>query len=86
MPKKNPNSNYYDAGGISVVDIWKAKLTEEEYVGLCKGNIYKYLMRAGKKDKKTTLKDLKKARDYLDNLIEVYENENSKHLSDSKSS
>lgn len=73
MPRKNNESSYYDFGGLSVVDIWKAKLTKEEYQGLCKGNALKYIMRAGKKSKKTAVKDLKKARDYIDNLIESYE-------------
>lgn len=73
--KKNAESNYYDAGGLSVVDIWKAKLTKEELRGLFKGNVLKYLLRAGKKNKNTAVKDLKKARDYLDNLIETYEGE-----------
>ena len=31
--KKNKDFNYYDAGGLSVVDIWKAKLTKEELRG-----------------------------------------------------
>lgn len=71
--KKNAESNYYDAGGLSVVDIWKAKLTKEELRGLFKGNVLKYLLRAGKKNKNTALKDLNKAKDYLENLIETYQ-------------
>ena len=73
--KKNKESNYYDAGGLSVVDIWKAKLTKEELRGLFKGNVIKYLLRAGKKKKNSAVKDLNKAKDYLENLIETYEGE-----------
>lgn len=74
MPRKNKESSYYDKGGISLVDIWRAKLTLEEYRGLCKGNALKYIFRAGSKAKNTTVKDLRKAKDYIDNLIETYEN------------
>lgn len=75
MPAKNKNSSYYDKGGISVVDIWRAKLSVVEYRGLCKGNVMKYLMRAGSKPHQPAIVDLKKARDYLNDLIESYEEE-----------
>lgn len=41
----------------------------------CSGNVIKYLVRAGKKDGETRLKDLRKALDYLQRLIEQAERE-----------
>ena len=47
--KFDPKSRYYDAGGIEVQEIIKAKLTNEQYVGFCMGNMIKYLCRANHK-------------------------------------
>lgn len=35
-------NDYYDVGGISTIDIIRAKLTEEQYKGFLLGNIIKY--------------------------------------------
>lgn len=69
------NSSYYDQGGVAVLDIWKSKLTNEEFCGMCKGTAIKYLCRAGKKDPKKEVEDLKKAQQYLAWLVEAKENE-----------
>ena len=45
----------------------KAKLTEEELKGFCKGNTIKYITRADQKNKK---EDLEKAKWYLEKLIQ----------------
>jgi len=42
--------NYYDAGGISVIDYIKAKLTPEQFKGFLLGNIIKYSGRLNHKD------------------------------------
>lgn len=42
-------SSYYDVGGIETIDIMKAKLTPEQYVGYLLGNIIKYSSRANHK-------------------------------------
>jgi len=42
----DPKSRYYDAGGIEVQEIIRAKLTPEQYEGFCLGNIIKYSCRA----------------------------------------
>jgi len=42
---KDPKSNYYDAGGIEVVDVIKAKLTPEQLKGYFLGNTIKYSLR-----------------------------------------
>lgn len=45
-------------------------MTLEEFRGYCRGNIIKYLHRLGKKDEPT--KELKKAFDYLNWLMQSY--------------
>lgn len=67
------NSSYYDAGGVSVLDIWKSKMSKEEFEGLCKGMIIKYICRAGVKDPTKEVEDLKKTKQYLEWLIESKE-------------
>ena len=53
---------------IKVLAHW---LSKDEYRGFCRGNFIKYVCRLGKKD--DTVQELKKARFYLDKLIESYE-------------
>lgn len=71
------NSSYYDKGGVSVLSIWKSKLTHEQLCGLYKGNIIKYVCRAGSKDPNKEIEDLEKAKQYLEWLIEELQNANS---------
>lgn len=42
----DPKSIHYDAGGIEVISIIKAKLSAEQYEGYLLGNIIKYSTRA----------------------------------------
>lgn len=42
---KDEKASYYDAGGIEVLDIIKAKLSPEQYQGYLLGNIIKYSCR-----------------------------------------
>lgn len=42
-------ASYYDAGGIEVIDIIKAKLSKEGFKGYLQGNLIKYSCRAGHK-------------------------------------
>lgn len=46
---KDPKSRYYDAGGVEVLDVIKAKLTPEQYKGWLLGNLIKYSCRANYK-------------------------------------
>jgi len=50
---------------IKVLGAW---MTKEQYKGFLRGNALKYLCRVGKKDE--TVQELKKAKFYLDKLIE----------------
>lgn len=45
-------SSHYDEGGISVMDVIKAKLTPEQFEGFLLGNIIKYSLRANFKGSK----------------------------------
>lgn len=51
-----------------VIKVLHAWLTPEQLDGFCRGNVIKYVARAGKKGGQAT-QDLKKARWYLDRLI-----------------
>ena len=57
--------NTYEA--IKVIDAWG--------LGFHLGNVIKYISRAGKKDPKTLIQDLKKASWYLQKYIEKLEEE-----------
>ena len=60
---------HYSSGtpyeGIKVLKRWMSK---EQYVGFLKGNIIKYLCRS---EKKNGTEDLRKARWYMNKLVEV---------------
>jgi len=57
---QNGEDNTYEV--IKVIDAWN--------LGFCLGNTVKYIARAGKKDPKKELEDLKKAAWYLNHEIE----------------
>jgi len=70
---KQDNINHpphYTIGGIEVIDYIRAKLTPEEFIGFCRGNVLKYVSRAPHKG---GVEDLKKAKNYLDFWIETAE-------------
>ena len=60
---RDEKSSYYDAGGIEVLDVIKAKLTPEQYRGYLLGNAIKYVLRLNWKD--TPERDAEKAANYL---------------------
>ena len=59
---RDPESTYYDVGGIETLDIIKAKLSPEQYEGYLLGNALKYLCRAGWKG--SPGRDAEKAANY----------------------
>ena len=59
---------HYAAGSVECIDAIEAQLTPEEFRGYLKGNIAKYLWRERKKGGKESLK---KARWYLNKLIDL---------------
>lgn len=61
---------YYTLGKIECIDyIW------DKQMNFFLGNVTKYVTRAGHKDGESALKDLKKARQYLDMYIQKLEGE-----------
>jgi len=60
--------DHYTMGGIEVLDIMKAKLSQEKFEGYLEGNVIKYMMRSAYKGKRT--QDLAKAHYYLERLIQ----------------
>jgi hypothetical protein len=71
MEKHDPvnSPSHYTAGGIETIDYLIAKFSGEELKGYLKGNVLKYLSRAGKK--KDEQEDYLKAAWYLNKLNEV---------------
>ena len=57
-------SSYYDAGGIEVIKIIKAKLTEEQFTGYCLGNSIKYSCRLNFKNDDYGRRDAEKMVNY----------------------
>ena len=56
---------YYIKNGLSPIKAFEQGLmSNEQYIGFCKGNIIKYVVRAGEKDD-DFLMDIVKAMDYL---------------------
>ena len=68
---RDEKASYYDAGGIEVLDIIRAKLTLEEFRGYLKGNALKYHSRMAHKG--TEQRDAEKAAHYALWLAETYE-------------
>lgn len=64
-------AEHYNRGGIECIDAIKASMSPEEYDGFLKGQVIKYVWRYRHKGK--PVEDLKKARYYLDKLIEKTE-------------
>ena len=68
---KDEKSNYYDAGGIEVFEVIRAKLTDEQFKGFLLGNAIKYSLRCNWKG--TFLRDIEKCSNYSKWLKEFEE-------------
>ena len=66
---RDSKSEYYDAGGIEVFDVIKAKLTAEQWQGWLLGNVLKYACRMMHKHE-SPKRDAEKAMVYLNELNE----------------
>lgn len=62
--------SHYTSSAIQPITFMEANFSHDEMVGFLKGNVIKYLCRYDHKD---GVKDLRKARVYLDWLIEAEE-------------
>lgn len=67
-PVEHPK--HYGQGEIECIEYIKDFLTEEEYIGYLRGNIAKYMHRWRYKN---GVEDVKKARWYLNALIQILE-------------
>lgn len=65
--------SYYQELGLEPLEVMKRTFTIDELRGFYKGNIIKYLLRAGHKD--PAEKDIEKAKNYAILLFETYEEE-----------
>ena len=66
-PNDPINPDHHTAGGVEAIDVMRAKLEPAEFAGFCRGNVLKYVMRAGKKG--DAREDLRKAQWYLNVLL-----------------
>lgn len=57
---------HYTAGGIETIDYMRAKMSDDEFAGYCRGNVIKYISRAPQKN---GVEDYRKAAWYLNRLI-----------------
>jgi len=65
--------DYYTKNGLSPIGAFKrGLLSDEQYKGFLMGNVIKYVVRAGNKD--DAIRDLEKAKHYLDFYIEWHRN------------
>lgn len=74
----NHPEHYNGDSEYECIKVLKAWFSESEYRGFLRGNLIKYVCRLGKKDNE--IQELKKARWYLDKLIEDYEGKNDNNL------
>ena len=62
---------YYNSNGLSPIGAFKRGLiSQEELIGFYKGNIIKYVVRAGKKG--SALEDLLKAKSYINFYMDLF--------------
>ena len=69
-------SSYYDVGNIETIEIIKAKLTIEQYIGYLLGNIIKYSSRANwKNDRQRDAEKIKNYSNMLSDLMKELNNQ-----------
>lgn len=69
MKNEKVNHPAHYAGKVECIEAIESCMSEEAFKGFLRGNIIKYLWRAGKKD--SEIQEFKKAQWYLDRLIEM---------------
>ena len=67
---KTTMPHYYHKGGIDVIGFMETKVNKDEMRGFFRGNVLKYVTRFHEKN---GVDDLRKAKYYLDRLIELEE-------------
>lgn len=64
----NINPSHYRKGKLETIENIKNSMSESEYIGFLKGNIYKYVARY---EEKNGIEDLEKAKWYINKLIDA---------------
>ena len=60
---------HYNTGSMETIDLIREGMSDDEFLGYLKGNILKYICRYRHKNKENPIKDLMKARWYIEKLI-----------------
>lgn len=68
LNKTQVGGNHYTSKTVQPWAAMQAWMTHEEFAGFLRGNVIKYIARCNEKG---GIEDLKKARHYLDKLIET---------------
>ena len=71
--QRQVGGDHYVANGIQPWDVIDASMTYQEQIGFYRGNVIKYLIRAGRKG--SFIEDIQKAQHYMEKLLEVYDRE-----------
>lgn len=66
------NPSHY-GGDIQPIEFMQSQMADIEFRGFLKGNIIKYVARAGKKENTSAVEDLLKAKRYIEWLIMSFE-------------
>ena len=65
------NPAHYNTGSMETIDLIREGMSDDEFLGYLKGNILKYVCRYLHKNKEDPVKDLMKARWYIEKLISI---------------
>ena len=60
---------HYNTGSMETIDLIREGMSDDEFSGYLKGNVLKYICRYRHKHKEDPVKDLMKARWYIEKLI-----------------
>jgi hypothetical protein len=60
---------HYNTGSMETIDLIREGMSDDEFSGYLKGNVLKYICRYRHKHKENPVKDLMKARWYIEKLI-----------------
>lgn len=82
MNDKVNHPAHYTAGNIECIEAIKESMTHRAFMGYCKGNVIKYLWRY--ENKNNPLEDLKKARWYIEKMIDCTAGKRLKEKADIK--
>ena len=63
------NPAHYNTGSMETINLIQEGMSYEEFLGYLKGNILKYVCRYRHKNKEDPVKDLMKAKWYIEKLI-----------------